>query len=378
MSDLPLRSILLVDDDRSVLSGLQHVLRPERHRLSVRAADGGVSALAAMAREPADVLVTDLRMPGMDGLELLERVMAEWPGTARILLSGWADLDTIIRAGAVAHRYLTKPCEAESLRRELADVCEAQDRLPDPRLRAALGSIRSLPVSPSTVAAMDSLPDDSRARARIVAEAVASDVALAVRVVQLAGSPSFGAPHPIAGLQEALHLLGPDLLRAVTATLEPLASASVLPGAATSLEGLEHHARSTARVARIIAPDGAAADEIATAALLHDAGRLALLTRLPGPYLETVQLAARSGRSLPDVERDVLGTTHAQVGAYLLGLWGLPRSIVDAVARHHDDSALEGSGEDVAAVVATANLLAHHAEASERSGRGSAFARSFR
>jgi putative nucleotidyltransferase with HDIG domain len=152
----------------------------------------------------------------------------------------------------------------------------------------------------------------------------------------------------------------------------------LLPGAAASLEGLERHARATARVARIIAPDGASSDEIATAALLHDAGRLALLTRLPGPYLETVQLAARSGRALPAVVRDVLGTTHAQVGAYLLGLWGLPRPIVDAVARHHDDSALEGHGEDIAAIVATANLLAHQADAAERSLPGTAFARSLR
>jgi HD-like signal output (HDOD) protein len=378
VTELPLRKILLVDDDRSVLGGLQHVLRAQRHQLSVRAADGAASALAAMAREPADVLVTDLRMPGMNGLELLERVLAEWPGTARILLSGWADLETIVRAGAVAHRYLIKPCDAEALRRELADVCEAQDRLPDPVLRATLGSIRSLPVSPATVAAMLSLPDEPDARARIVAEAVAADVALAVRVVQFAASPSFGAPHPIVGVQEALRLLGPDVLRAVTATLEPLASASVLPGAAASLEGLERHARATARVARIIAPEGTVADEIATAGFLHDAGRLALLSRLPGRYLETVQLAARSGRTLPDVERDVLGTTHAQVGAYLLGLWGLPRPIVDAVARHHDDSALEGNGEDIAAIVATANLLAHQAEAAERSGRWSAFDRSIR
>ena len=210
------------------------------------------------------------------------------------------------------------------------------------------------------------------------AEAVQRGVELAVRVVQFASSPAFGAPHAISGVQEALRLLGPALLREIAATLEPLASAAVLPGAAASLEGLERHARATARVARIIAPDGASSDEIATAALLHDAGRLALLTRLPGTYLETVQLAARSGRSLPEVERDVLGTTHAQVGAYLLGLWGLPRPIVDAVARHHDDSALEGDGEDLAAIVATANLLAHQADAAERSGPGSAFSRSFR
>jgi HD-like signal output (HDOD) protein len=375
---LPERRILLVDDDRAVLGGLRHVLRADRHRFSVCVADGGASALEAMSLEPANVLVTDLRMPGMDGIELLERVLAGWPGTARILLSGWSDGESILRAGSVAHRYLLKPCDSRTLREQIADVCGIQERLPDSRLRAALGSLRSLPCSPSTAATLRALPSDPEGQARAIADVVETDVALAARVLQFVSSPSFGAPDPVTGVRMALRLLGPALLREIAGTLEPLASGAVLPGAARALEGLERHARATARMARIIVSDGAVADEVSTAALLHDAGRLALLSHLPGPYLETVQLAARTGCSLPDAERDVLGATHAQVGAYLLGLWGLPRPIVDAVARHHDDSALEGNGDDVAAIVATASLLAHQADAAERSLPGNAFARSLR
>lgn len=372
----PSLRILLVDDDGSVLAGLRHILRRERHRWDIRATDGAVAALAALAREPADVVVTDMRMPGMDGIDLLGRIHAEWPGTVRVLLSGWADLASITRAGTVAHRYLLKPCDAETLRAELSGIQAILARMPDPRLRASLGALRSLPSSPETHRSLERLPDGGDERTRAIAAAVESDVALAARILQFVSSPSFGSPRPITGLRTALGLLGPALVREIAAQLEPLASSSLLPGAADSLLRLERHATVAARMARTLAPDASIADPAATAALLHDAGRLVLLSRLPGPYVETLQLAARTSRPLADAERELLGTSHAEIGAYVLGLWGLPSSIVDAVAHHHDPGVLDD--ESLAGLVATANLLAHQADAAERTAPGAALARSIR
>lgn len=361
----PALRILLVDDDGAVVAGLRNVLRTARRPWSVRTAGGGPAALEAMAVEPADVVVSDMRMPGMDGVALLDRIRGSWPGTARILLSGWADAGSITRAGSVAHRYLLKPCDADTLRSELADVERVRSLLPDPALRAALGALRSLPSSPGTLRALRDLPDDAGQRNRVIAAAVETDVALATRVLQFVASPSFGSPRPVEGLGAALGLLGPGLLRELAALLEPLASADQLPGALDSLERLDRHAHAAAGFARSLAPDGLAADPGATAALLHDAGRLAILARLPLDYAEVMERAAR-GTSLLEAERQVLGADHARIGAYLLGLWGLPRALVDAVARHHDDGVLDDPG--LAGTVATANLLAHQARAPRPAG----------
>ncbi len=376
MIGTPELRVLLVDDDGSVLSGLQNVLRPERHRWAIRVAEGAEAALTALAAEPFDVVVSDIRMPGMNGLELLGRIHDGWPGTVRVLLSGWSDTGSITRAGTVAHRYLLKPCDADTLRSELAGIQEIRALLPDPGLRDALGALRSLPSSPETLQALRHLPEDPDARDRAVAEAVETDVALATRVLQFVSSPSFGSPRPITGLRAALGLLGHGLLREIASLLEPLASSSLLPGAAESLVRLEQHARTSSRMARVLAPDEATADPASTAALLHDAGRFALLSRLPGPYAEVLQRSLRGGRPLEEIEIEVLGATHARIGAYLLGLWGLPRSIVDAVARHHDRDVLDDPG--IAGLVATANLFAHQADAAARSAPGAALARSLR
>ena len=376
MSGPPELRILLVDDDGSVLSGLRHVLRSERHRWAVRVAEGSEAALAALTEEPADVVVSDMRMPGMNGLELLGRVLAGWPATVRVLLSGWSDTGSITRAGTVAHRYLLKPCDAETLRAELSGIQEIRALLPDPGLRAALGALRSLPSSPETLQALRNLPEDPEARDRAVAAAVETDVALATRVLQFASSPSFGAPRPVAGLRDALGLVGHLVLLEIASLLEPLASSSLLPGASDSLVRLELHARMAARMARILAPDEASADAASTAALLHDAGRLALLSRLPVPYAEVLRRSLEGHGSLEQIEVEVLGATHARIGAYLLGLWGLPRTIVDAVARHHDPGVLDDPG--LAGLVASANLFAHQADAAARSAPGAALERSIR
>ncbi|HET8725432.1 MAG TPA: HDOD domain-containing protein [Anaeromyxobacteraceae bacterium] len=348
--------ILLVDDDGAVLAGLRNVLRSARRAWEVRTAGGGPAALEAMAAEPADVVVSDMRMPGMDGVTLLGRIREGWPGTVRILLSGWADAGSLTRAAAVAHRYLLKPCDPDTLRSELAEVERVRALLPDPGLRAALGALHSLPSSPATLRALGELPPDLERRNLALSAAVETDVALATRVLQFVSSPSFGSPRPVTGLRAAIGLVGPALLRELASHLEPLASAAELPGALDSLERLDRHAHSAARIARALSPDDADGDPGATAALLHDAGRLAILARLPRAYAEVMERSTR-GASLLEAERQVLGADHARIGAYLLGLWGLPRALVDAVSRHHDEGVLDDPG--LAGAVAAANLLAH-------------------
>ncbi len=366
MSTTGQQRILLVDDDGDVLAGLRRALRRQRERLVVETAGSAEAALEAMAREPADVVVSDMRMPGTDGVALLEQVQERWPATVRILLSGWADGAAVTRACSVAHRYLLKPCETETLRREVLQVCDAREMLPDAGLRRTFGALGSLPGLPATVALLASLPEDGDARTRAIEAAVKSDVALAVRVMQVTCSPSFSASRPPTGIHGALRLMGPGLLRDIAATLEPLDADETLPGAISSLERLGRHARVAARTMRIIAPDGSDDDALVTAALLHDAGRLAVLARLPARYLEVLQASTAAGVGIEEAERDNLGATHAQIGAYLLSLWGLPAPIVTAVGHHHDPGVLDGEDDDPVSLVATANLLAHQAEAAER------------
>lgn len=108
-------SVLLVDDEANILQSLRRMLRPLGYH--VRTAEGGASALALLEEAPADLIVSDMRMPGMDGAQLLAQVRARWPDTIRILLTGYADMSSTVAAvnqGGI-YRYVQKPWNDEEL-----------------------------------------------------------------------------------------------------------------------------------------------------------------------------------------------------------------------------------------------------------------------
>ncbi len=110
-----MKRILFVDDEQNILDGERRMLHAARNRWQMEFATGGAAALLACKRCAFDVVVTDLRMPGMDGAELLQHMRDQFPGTARIILSGYSEAALAARAVPVAYRILGKPCNAKTL-----------------------------------------------------------------------------------------------------------------------------------------------------------------------------------------------------------------------------------------------------------------------
>ena len=107
------RRILFIDDDAMVLKGLERTLRPFRKDWDMVFVETGKEALELLDRTPFDVVVTDLRMPVMDGVTLLKKIMKLHPQVVRIVLSGESDMNWIMRSARVSHQFLSKPCEPE-------------------------------------------------------------------------------------------------------------------------------------------------------------------------------------------------------------------------------------------------------------------------
>jgi DNA-binding NtrC family response regulator len=110
-----LKRILFVDDDHLLLQALRRALHGQRHQWQMQFALGAEAALAALAAQPFDVVVSDMRMPGMDGVQLLSIVGVKYPSSRRVILSGYADPDVLDRAREVAHAHLAKPCDLDVL-----------------------------------------------------------------------------------------------------------------------------------------------------------------------------------------------------------------------------------------------------------------------
>jgi HD-like signal output (HDOD) protein len=354
-----MKRVLFVDDEQAILDGLRNVLRADRRRWRMRFAASGEAALAELQSEPADVVVSDMRMPGMDGVAFLQEVRERFPTAARVVLSGFAELASVAKAAAVAHQYLLKPCDPEVLRALLERTCALQDVLQSDTLRRTIGKLGALPSSPRTYQALTQALEDPDVPIKRLAAIVEGDMGMSSRVLQFVNSAYFGLLQRITGIEAAIAYLGINTVRHLALTLE--VSSAFRVDDADALADLERHGYLTARIARRLVPQDRAEAAFA-AGLLHDAGKLVLLSRVREGY-EEAQRRARDGAAPElEAEREVIGADHAEVGAYLLGLWGLPHSIIEGVAFHHQEAAAPSSGAlDVCAAVRLANLLAHEA-----------------
>lgn len=120
--------VLFVDDEPHILSGLQRMLRPLRHEWTMIFAEGVPAALEALDRGTFDVVVTDMRMPGMSGAQLLAEIGRRSPQVAGIVLSGQTDPEQARQLADTPHDFLAKPCDAEVLKKAIGRACRSDEK----------------------------------------------------------------------------------------------------------------------------------------------------------------------------------------------------------------------------------------------------------
>lgn len=356
------KRILFVDDEPAVLGGLENLLRKDRQRWELLFAVGAENALEEMKKAPVDVVVSDMCMPRMDGAALLAKVKADYPTTARLVLSGHAERELVLRALPVAHQYLSKPCEVTVLRVAIERTCELHRLLEDDAIRRAIGKLERLPSGSQTYAALTEVASDPRAGIADVAAIVQRDPAMSVKVLQLVNSAYFGCAQRVVSIQDALRYLGIELVKglSLTAHVFDMLEMKAVPG--FSVEKLQSHSILTARIAKRLIDDPRRGEEAFTAALVHDVGKMIIATGFPEQFGQIVREVRETGKPFHDVEKEIVGVTHAEVGAYLLGVWGLPFSIVESVAFHHRPRSVSAGPCDVIAAVHLADALVKAAE----------------
>lgn len=358
-----MNNLLFVDDEFRVLQGLQRQLHGMRNAWQMNFIEGGKKALEFLAANPVDVIVTDMMMPGMDGAELLTEVMKRHPAIIRIVLSGHTDREAILRLVGPAHQYLSKPCNADELRGAIARAFAMRDLLANEQLKQLATRTKSLPALPALyLQLMEELKKEDSSVERI-SEIISQDLGMTSKILQLVNSAFFGLSQQMADIQEAVIYLGIATIRALVLSIEVFSQFDEKKIKGFSIAALSHHCWMTGSLARTIAKlehcDAKMEDQYFLAGLLHDVGQLVLASGIPDEYGRLLEDVRLHGKSISEAELAQFNTTHAEVGGYLLGLWGLPNPIVEAVSLHHrpDSSAVHGFSPVIA--VHVANAFAH-------------------
>ncbi|MBU0514674.1 MAG: HDOD domain-containing protein [Proteobacteria bacterium] len=355
--------ILFVDDETNILDALKRMLHSMRREWDMTFVDSGPAALEHLARETVDIIVSDNRMPGMDGSQLLEEVRRRYPKMIRIVLSGHAEQESVMKSVKAAHQYLAKPCEAETLKAVIRRASSLGRLLTNESLVGLISRIDALPALPAGYQKLRRELDSEDASLERVGRLIAEDVGMSATILKLVNSAFFGVAREIASPSQAVVLLGLDIVRGLVLSHHIFSTFDTKKLRGFGMEDLQRHCRITGGLARLIARDAGAVksvvDEAYVAGLIHDVGKLVLSSVAPERYNQVLEGVRRGDRLVVEVEREVLGLTHSEAGGYLLGLWGLPEGVVEALIHHHRPSSGSGQGFRPVTAVHLANVLDH-------------------
>jgi HD-like signal output (HDOD) protein len=309
--------VLFVDDESAILEGLRAVLRPQRREWEMVFALGGPAGLHEVEGSRFDVVVTDMRMPILDGAALLARVKELQPHAVRLVLSGQTDPQTALKSAFTAHQFLAKPCDGEKLLGVVKRCCALNDVLAAEELKSLAGDVSVLPAAPSTYLEIGKALSDPAFDLADVVRVIEREPSLCAKVLQVANSAFFGLPRAVSNVSQAARYLGILALRDLALAMETMAAAqphrSLL--SAQKYRAFQLNAVAVGLLGRRwYAADRRKADDAFVAGVLRDLGHLVLATR--------------GGGAANDDEQ------HAALSAYLLGLWGIPHAVLDAVTYH--------------------------------------------
>jgi HD-like signal output (HDOD) protein len=356
-----MKQILFVDDEPKLLDGLKRSLRPMRNEWNMTFVASGEEALKELARASFDVVISDMRMPGMDGAQLQNEVQRRYPHVVRIILSGHSDQDMIFQSISATHQFLAKPCDAEQLKATIHRACALRELLQDESLRALAAGIQTIPSLPAMFAEVKKEAESENCSLKTIGHIIAKDVGMTAKILQLVNSAFFGVRRNVSAVEQAVSFLGLDTIQALILTVHIFSQFRMQCVSAFNIDRLWAASMETGALARRIAKaeerEVLEVEQANTAGFLHDVGILVLAANFGDRYNGVLAGASSKGRAVWEVEQSEFGTTHAEVGAYLLGLWGLSEPIVEAVAYHHRPGDCLGEIFSPLTAVHVANVL---------------------
>lgn len=360
-----MKRILCVNDETRVLEQWRRMLLERERGWEVRLATSNADALSVLQSWPPDAVIAASHPPVSDGVGLLSHVRDQRPETIRIVVGEVSANENSLRALKVVHRALPETVDGDLLVETLRRTLLMRDYVSQPQLRALLGQVGQLPAVPSVYAELTRRLSDPSVSVFELGELVAEDSALTVQVLRLANSAYFGRGQVVTRITDAAARLGTRLLRSLVLTAEVYGHMPVTPALKEKIEDMQRHASLVARIASGLDPRAVWKDDAFTAGLVHDIGKLLMISRLPDLYARIEREAADSYRQEYEVELETLGAHHGSLGACLLGMWGLPSTVVEAVHGHHDLALEVPHTLNAVRAVAIADRLAHAATDTE-------------
>lgn len=328
------KAILFVDDEKAILNSIRREFFDSPYDIYV--ANSGKEALGILEKNQIDLIVSDMRMPEMDGYELLKRVKLSYPDVIRLILSGFTDEKTVFKSiyNNLAKLFITKPWKKDDFRRAIDEVFKTEELLRNNISLNYIKDIGKLPTIPSVLQEISDVVEHDDHNIDKIVKLIEADITLSSEVLRIINSAFYGIK--TASIKTAVLSLGLVNLKAIIATAEVFKSEDDF----YNKKQIWEHSNLTNKILielynKVL--NKKIPDYCSTAGLLHDIGKVAFFKIYDKEYDELYKLAAdKSLDEINSLEKDKFKIDHEELGGYLLQWWDIPYAIVESALYHHN------------------------------------------
>ena len=351
------KRILIADADAKAMVEFREALGESWAVVGVAT---GSAALEAAEKQSFQVVVANYDLPDLSGAELLNRFRTSSPKALRFIAAAEALKEKVMTDVLRGHQFLAVPFDRNTLKGSI-ERSLAADYGMNNSLRELVGRIRTFPTIPSLYLEVVNALKDPNATTEEIGEIIAKDMAMTTKLVQVLNSAYFGLPRTITDPTEAVGILGFETVKSLIMTVKLLSQYDKVKPVYFSIDSIWRHSTNVARTARVMAlletGDNDCSGTAYTAGLMHDLGKVILAANFDEQYQGAHNVARKQQIPLWEVEKDIFGASHGEIGAYLLGLWGMSQEVVKVAALHHQPSRSEDSAFTPLTAVHVANAL---------------------
>ena len=361
---------MVVADDARELASLKDSFAEIEGAWEVQYYSSREAAVSYLDEQTIEIVFAELTAGPLAGTHFLHEVWKRCPKAARFLLGSGMESEVMVECVLGAHQFVEKPLDAFTLK-NLLDRTQAINRLiQNPNVQTLVSRMRTLPSRPSVSLEIMKELRSRNASAQVVGELIAKDLSISSKLIQVVNSAYYGWARQVSEPGDAVILLGMEATASLVLSIESFAKFDKIKPLYFSIDEVWRHSQRVAHTSKMIAEtisgDSVVVKDAFTAGLLHDIGKLALALNFEEQYRNAIGIAEKNNLSTCQAEMQIFGACHPEAGAYLLSVWGLPISIIEAVASHHQPARDLRAPFSAATAVHLAERFAHEEELKRR------------
>jgi putative nucleotidyltransferase with HDIG domain len=358
-----LKRVLFIDSNEAILQAYKEQFQYKGEDWQTFFATDATTSMEILTYSAIDIVIADLRMPMVETEPLFLLIQKGWPKVVRVIVSPTSATSKDIDLISLSHRFITKPSNLEELETIIDSIYYLQRIVLSDETRKVASEIDSIPALPEIFKQLTEEINSSDPSMKRVGEIIARDVGLSADILKMINSPYFGLKNQVSSPEHATKLLGLEVVKGVALSASLMHSFALTGINMDRVESVVEHSLVTANITKLILESekvsSVLVDMAFSAAILHDVGYLMFASSnvISEKYQGAIEISEANYRPLWEVEREILGTTHGEVGAYLLGLWGFPDAIVEAVAFHHTPGKSAGDSSMILCALHLADIF---------------------